>query len=449
MGLEDYRGLTQLHGDLPSGTGVHIIIYGEKPENSRSRFHLDGHEVEVYDSNRYVTFTGSVVDFYFAIRNGQDWIAQNVPAQTAAPKDLASDRDLALDVPELELSESEIVRKLSSFSYGKKFKKLYGGDWEDDYESQSEADQALCWYLAFMTKDKDKIDRIFKNSGLYRSKWDREDYSTWTINKALDSNPGLYVPSVSKQMVTDLFSLRLQIRWKKPSLAYLYGALLFMAHKHSGVDDEGILVFVASRDVKLMSGLNVSGKTLSSLIRELQDLGLIRILEVGDKGVATSYLIYPKAYVLNNLSNLIIDLALLPIPPTNVFNDVGTFWVKLGYQKDLSLTQKLVIELANTNIFSVDELASIIGMRKNHFKARVLKGLDEYVTMDKKGLVNPSKDIEKVLEMNFDKEEFEDIQSEIKKERDKYRDKILLGPLRRLLEKAEADKLGYSIEVTS
>ncbi len=303
----------------PSGTGIHIIVYGEKPENSRSRFHLHGHEVEVYDSNRYVTFTGLVVDFYFAIRNGQDWIEEKVPTQIAAPKDLALDRDLAIDVPELDLSDSEIVGKLSSFSYRKKFKKLYGGDWEDDYESRSEADQALCWYLAFMTKDKDKIDRIFQTSGLYRDKWDREDYSTWTIDKALDSNPGLYVPSVSKRMVEELFCLRLQTRWKKPSLAYLYGALLSMAHKHSGVDDEGILVFVASRDMKLMSGLNVSGKTLSSLIRELQDLGLIRILEMGDKGVATSYLIYPKAYVLDNLSTILIDPTIFPpYPPTCV-----------------------------------------------------------------------------------------------------------------------------------
>ncbi len=294
----------------PSGTGVHIVIDGEKPENSRSRFYLEGHEVEVYDSNRYVTFTGDVVDFYYLIRNGEDWIKENVPTDTAAPK------DLALDVPELELSDSEIVRKLCSFSYGEKFKNLYQGNWEDDYESQSEADLALCFYLAFMTKDEERIRKIFQTSGLYRTKWDRSEYSTWTINKALSSNQGLYVPSVSKQMVEELISLRLQIRWKKYSLAYVYGAFLSMAHKHSGVNDEGILVFASTRDIKLLSGLNVSGKYLSSLIHELRDLGLIQILEVGDKGVATSFLLYPKAYILNYLNNLIIDPNISPpVPP--------------------------------------------------------------------------------------------------------------------------------------
>ncbi len=312
--IKNLRSYTEI---FPSGTGIHIVVYGEKPENSRSRFYLDGHEVEVYDRNRYVTFTGHVVDSYFVISNGQDWIGENVPTKTVAPKDTTLDRDLTLDVPELELSDSQIVQKLLSFSYKEeKFKKLYGGDWEGDYESQSEADLALCFYLAFMTKDEERINRIFRTSGLYRSKWDRSDYSTWTIDKALDSNPGLYVPSVSKQMVEELFSLRLQTRWEKPSLAYVYAALLSMAHKHSGVDDEGILVFVSSRDIKLLSGLNISGKHLSSLIRELQDMGLIRILEVGQSGVATTYLIYTKEYVLNNLHNLIIDPTILsPLTP--------------------------------------------------------------------------------------------------------------------------------------
>ncbi len=55
------------------------------------------------------------------------------------------------------------------------------------------------------------------------------------------------------------------------------------------------------------------------------------------------------------------------------------------------MAQKLVIELISLRVFSVGELASILGMRKNHFKNRVLKGLGEYVKIDKKGFVNPEK----------------------------------------------------------
>ncbi len=88
-------------------------------------------------------------------------------------------------------------------------------------------------------------------------------------------------------------------------------------------------------------------------------------------------------------------------------------------------------------------------MRKRDLNRRVLGALEGYLDTGTEGFVIPKKGIENVLENNFDKERFEAVQSEIKKERDKYRDKILLGPLRRLLEKAEADKLDRSIEVTS
>jgi hypothetical protein len=115
---------------------------------------------------------------------------------------------------------------------------------------------------------------------------------------------------------------------------------------------------------------------------------------------------------------------------------MGTFWVKLGYQKDLSLSQKLVIELIGMKTFSLGELASIIDMRKNHFKGRVIKGLDDYLTIDSKGFVTPRKDIDKVLEKNFDKERLEAVQSCIKDERDDYKTKFLFEPLRRLLEEA-------------
>ncbi len=460
--IEALCGYTEVS---PSGTGVHIVVYGEKPENSRSRFQLDGHEVEVYDSNRYITFTGKVVDFYLLIRNGQDWIQENVPTKTVAPRDTTLGRDLASDVPELELTDNQIVQKLSSFSYGEKIKKLYRGDWEKDYPSQSEADLSLCWYLAFMTKDEERMDRIFRTSGLYRSKWDREDYKSWTINKALGSNPGFYVPPVSKQMVEDLFSLRLQIRWEKPSLAYVYGALLSMAHKHSGVDDEGILVFVASRDMKLMSGLNVNGGYLSSLIRELQDTGLIRILEMGEWGVATNYLIYTKEHILNNLTNLIIDptvptITTQPVPtittqpvPTittqPVFNDMGTKRVKLNYQKDLNPSQKLTLELLHHNNFSIGELACMLGMRKDNFKRRVLSGMGEYVKIDEKEFVNLREDIDEVINNNYDKKRLEDVSNYIKKERDIYTTKFLFEPLLRMLEKAEDKELSPKAKTKS
>jgi putative DNA primase/helicase len=122
----------------PSGKGIHIIVYGSKPESAKSRFLLEGHEIEVYDQNQYITYSGYVVDLYDIIRNAQDWIDENVPLAKANldQKNTITNEDLAKEVPELELSDEEIVRKLSSFSYGEKFKRLFSGDFED-YESHS------------------------------------------------------------------------------------------------------------------------------------------------------------------------------------------------------------------------------------------------------------------------------------------------------------------------
>ena len=50
----------------------------------------------------------------------------------------------------------------------------------------SSADQALCNHLAWWTgRDCERMDRVFRMSGLYRDKWDREDYRMTTILKAV------------------------------------------------------------------------------------------------------------------------------------------------------------------------------------------------------------------------------------------------------------------------
>jgi hypothetical protein len=55
------------------------------------------------------------------------------------------------------------------------------------YPSQSEADMALATLLAIKHGDAAKIDDDFRESALYRAKWEREDYRNGTIQKALAS----------------------------------------------------------------------------------------------------------------------------------------------------------------------------------------------------------------------------------------------------------------------
>ena len=73
------------------------------------------------------------------------------------------------------------------------------GRLHDGYSSQSEADMALCSHLAFWTeKDPAQIDRLFRQSGLMRDKWDRPQagttYGAITIQKAIDNCKEVYTP---------------------------------------------------------------------------------------------------------------------------------------------------------------------------------------------------------------------------------------------------------------
>ena len=61
---------------------------------------------------------------------------------------------------------------------GGKFSALWRGDFSGLYPSQSEADLALCSCLAFWTSgDPGRVDQLFRQSGLYRAKWDHRHYA--------------------------------------------------------------------------------------------------------------------------------------------------------------------------------------------------------------------------------------------------------------------------------
>ena len=100
----------------------------------------------------------------------------------------------------VSLSDEELIEKAKDAKNGNgaKFTALWQGD-ITGYESHSEADLALCSLLAFWTgKDSDRIDKLFRQSGLYREKWDREDYRGLTIDTAIESVTAVYEPTEPK-----------------------------------------------------------------------------------------------------------------------------------------------------------------------------------------------------------------------------------------------------------
>ncbi len=80
-------------------------------------------------------------------------------------------------------------------STASKFDLLYSGAWGlAGYQSQSEADFALCRSFSRLTEDPQGVDLLFRGSGLMRPKWDEErgkdTYGQRTIGKALGSGNG-------------------------------------------------------------------------------------------------------------------------------------------------------------------------------------------------------------------------------------------------------------------
>ena len=90
------------------------------------------------------------------------------------------------------LSDTEVIQRALSASNGERFSRLWAGD-VSGYGCHSEADLALCGMLAFWTGgDATRIDSLFRQSGLYRKKWDRKDYRNRTIAEALSGKTEFY-----------------------------------------------------------------------------------------------------------------------------------------------------------------------------------------------------------------------------------------------------------------
>lgn len=179
MSVQSYAELS------PSKTGAHVIAYGETP-GDRSR--AKGEVWEMYDRGRFFTVTGA------HIPGTPDDVREPAPGSLEAiyekigrTKEMQQAPRATVRRPtaEVGLSDEEIVEKCRAASNSVKFDALWRGD-ISGHGSHSEADLALIGILKFYTRDPAQLERLVRQSGLYREKWDRTDYVTRTISKALE-----------------------------------------------------------------------------------------------------------------------------------------------------------------------------------------------------------------------------------------------------------------------
>jgi putative DNA primase/helicase len=181
----------------PSGTGYHVYVHGFIPDGGNRR---DG--VEMYDDARFFTVTGDHVDGTPADVEARPDALRAVHADYIAPDDADADPDGSGGVSpgdvDVDLDDDTLLSKATDAENGDKFRRLWEGD-TSGYDSHSEADLALCSMLAFWTGgDRARMDDLFRQSGLYRDKWDEDrgaqTYGERTIVTALDGVSDVYDP---------------------------------------------------------------------------------------------------------------------------------------------------------------------------------------------------------------------------------------------------------------
>ena len=141
------------------------------------------------------------------------------------------ENELDLAEPTSDVSKlhvNEIIQQIRSSRQKEKFESLFDGDIQG-YASASEADLALCSILSFWTnKTPGLIDSIFRQSGLYRPKWDEKHYSDGrtygqeTINKATELCSEVYTPLVTPDITEIQDFLYKQERGDAELLASLF-----------------------------------------------------------------------------------------------------------------------------------------------------------------------------------------------------------------------------------
>ena len=95
-----------------------------------------------------------------------------------------------------EASDGEILRRMFQSKNGEQYRQLWEGNTSSVDDDHSRADQTLCNALAWATgRRKSQIDRLFRQSELYRDKWLRDDYRESTLNNSIRTTTQIYDPN--------------------------------------------------------------------------------------------------------------------------------------------------------------------------------------------------------------------------------------------------------------
>ncbi len=177
----------------PSGNGVKLFLQGRKPPWARCRLKAIGgfKETEIYDSGRFFTLTGRRVPGTPVEVCHRQHELEALCGRLWPPAELSGGPDRASRRLGIEDDEDLLVRMFNS-RHGAGIRRLWDGDTGAHGGDHSAADLALCNHLAFWTgRDRERMDRMFRRSGLMRPKWDegrgQSTYGRMTLEQAMSN----------------------------------------------------------------------------------------------------------------------------------------------------------------------------------------------------------------------------------------------------------------------
>ena len=175
----------------PSGRGVRIWTRGKLPVGARRKG-----KIEAYDGGRYLTITGHRIDgtppeigerTSELAQFHEHYLARKPKAKSAPP----------VPANAMPASDEDVIARAKRAKNGDKFSALWSGDIGAHGNDHSAADAALCAQLYFWTQgDAGQMDRLFRQSGLMRDKWDEQrgaqTYGEKTIALAVENGGEVY-----------------------------------------------------------------------------------------------------------------------------------------------------------------------------------------------------------------------------------------------------------------
>lgn len=180
----------------PSGTGLHILFFGEIPAGERKN---DTIGLEMYENFRFFTFTGRQFERSYPFNSNCSSALARIHYKYLR-KDKPEIKQGQGTAAPVDLDDQDLLDKAFAGRNGEKFQDLWNGNWQKHHigtGGQSSEDQALCNMLAFWTgRDMQRMDRLFRQSGLMRPKWDERrgeaTYGERTLRSAVENCTEVY-----------------------------------------------------------------------------------------------------------------------------------------------------------------------------------------------------------------------------------------------------------------